>query len=460
MDAWTACGSEILQEINASSSTEAEIYMRQFRTENAARDYNHLINLINSESPSAQNQEIWLNGFSYGTFLVNRIVKMYPNLATHVLLDGTMTGSDAMTLFTDYDLAADFIFQEIWNYCSKDTFCAQKTGGSAQFGAMVIKKLLTDGHCHDFATKFLPVAHFQVVVRYVVLQLFPVREMLPMLMYRLNRCDADLDGPFLSNLFQVFASIYSTIAVKNPEAAKGQASRNIVLGSYIQVNEHIDRTTPNSELESRFQNSSLGYGLAIKAYRGSIYPTFPGRYSDPDGPVLAGNTNSTLKAVLFVSGELDSQTPARIARKRFLDSFLAAPERFEFTAPQRAHINSIELPSSSPCVTGITQSFVKSGGSSQAAQQFLASSEACKRPWFDYNAKTLKASRLGVGFGVDRLSDFWDGGLVSQDRGLIIGISVVVGLIVLIAIGALIFFFIVYRKKSQTPSETAYNRME
>jgi pimeloyl-ACP methyl ester carboxylesterase len=463
-DAWSACDREVRD--NSFMASSSEKWMQQFTTANAARDYDQIIRRVNSK-PGAPRQEIWLAGYSYGTMLVNRIVSMFPNLATHIIFDGIMFGPEARTIFTDYDLAQDAVFKQLFEACAADSLCSSKIP-SPTFGVDVMRRLAApELHCAKYTTDHASIDKFRIALRYIGIQDFSVREMLPMLMYRINRCDAKLDGEFLTKISQTFASIYEAVAVKNPNARQAQASRNIVLGSYIQINENIDTVTPLDTLLSRFNDSALGNGLSTMSYRKNIYPEFSGRYTDPDVAVLGGTGPTTIKAVIFINGEWDTQTPARIGKNRFLDSYLNVSQRFEFTVPMKAHINS--LPGRPhPCAVNIVQRFVLGGGSADAAATYQRTSSSCNsEPYFDFTAKFLQRTQLGYALGVSQLTEYWDGSLPSSNNpngglpmwALITIIVVAVVLVAVVIIGLIVFFMrkgkvsesVVVGRNDQTP---------
>eukprot|EP01122_Echinamoeba_exundans_P013025 TRINITY_DN5618_c0_g2_i1.p1 TRINITY_DN5618_c0_g2~~TRINITY_DN5618_c0_g2_i1.p1 ORF type:complete len:661 (+),score=96.87 TRINITY_DN5618_c0_g2_i1:26-1984(+) len=445
--AWAACDREVRTNSMMGMLQYEEKWMRQFSTANAARDYDQVIRRVNSK-PGAPRQEIWLAGYSYGTMLVNRIVSMFPNLATHVIFDGIMFGPEARTIFTDYDLAQDAVFKKLFEACAADSFCSSKIP-SPTFGVDVMRRVAAERHCAKFTTDLVSIDAFRVSLRYIGIQNFAVREMLPMLMYRLNRCDDKLDGAFLTKISKTFSSVYDSIAVKNPAPLTAQSSRNLVLGSYIQINENIDTVTPVDELLSRFSDSPLGNGLSITSYRNNIYPQFSGRYTDPDLAVLGGNGPTTLKAVIFINGEWDSQTPPHIGQNRFKDAYLNVSDRYEFTVPMKAHINSLpDRPH--PCAVNVVRQFVISHGSAASTARYQNSTYFCTEPYFDWNAKLLQRTQLGYALGVYDLSEYWDGSLPDNGNSnpsgglpLYIIIIIVVAAIVIVAIviiGVIVYF--------------------
>lgn len=422
--------------------------MRQFTTDSAARDYNRVITAVNAAA-IRKPQEIWLNGYSYGTMLVNRIVYMFPNLATHVLIDGIMFGPDARTIFTDYDLSGDFVFNQIFSACVEDAFCKTKIQ-SASFGVDTMKKV-SGGSCKHI-TDNIEMDKFRVMLRYIGVQNVVVREMLPMLMYRMNRCDDKIDGTFLAYFAQSMARSYDAIAVTNPSAYSAQRTRNLILGVYIQINENCDVTTPVAQLLARFDNSPLGPGLSVSSYRSNIYPAMSGRYMDPLGGVVSGNNATTVKAVMFVSGGWDSQTPARIGAARWNDSFLSVPNRFEFVAPRRAHINSLPgLPH--PCGSAVAKEFITKGGSVSAAEEYFRTSSDCTgTPWFDWNATLLTRTTLGQALGVIGISsDIWEarsGPADDSNTTMYIVIGVVGGVVFLAVVIIIIIVVVMKRNKA------------
>jgi hypothetical protein len=98
LDKWGPCTNEL-------RSVFGDAVLSQYTTSNAARDYNLAVEAVRKDliSSGFQPQEVWFYAFSYGTFLLNRILTLFPSIAHGVIMDGwsdvwTSGGSDVQHL--------------------------------------------------------------------------------------------------------------------------------------------------------------------------------------------------------------------------------------------------------------------------------------------------------------------------------------------------------------------------
>lgn len=66
-----------------------------FTTSNAARDLNRAIQTVKAEGGLAATQDVWIGGYSYGTYLLNRFLTLFPTVATGTFIHRTVISPPA-----------------------------------------------------------------------------------------------------------------------------------------------------------------------------------------------------------------------------------------------------------------------------------------------------------------------------------------------------------------------------
>jgi hypothetical protein len=230
---WQACYDE-MRTIFGSKLT-------LFTTSNAARDLNAAILGVRAESAQAASQELWVAGYSYGTYVVNRFLTLFPNVAngtcflahflgsasssnhlcwvSGALLDGIIYGPDGSNLFSSYDYNLNLNIDKIMADCRGDAYCRSKIT-SDSFAAETARKLysgacpaLTDKVSANYTFVFLKCVAFsgrscrhisdtlfRYLYRYALATQKITTQLIPVALYRLNRCDPKLDGAFISGI--------------------------------------------------------------------------------------------------------------------------------------------------------------------------------------------------------------------------------------------------------------------
>lgn len=118
-DYWGDCAA-YLQE------TQSE-YLPHITTSNVASDYNAVFSSI-------ENRSIVLLGASYGTYLSNRIMSMYPDAITAAVVDGIFMGPNK---FPDMDRNLNHTAKTFADQCDLDPTCREHFGNGLAFQKLV-----------------------------------------------------------------------------------------------------------------------------------------------------------------------------------------------------------------------------------------------------------------------------------------------------------------------------------
>ncbi|KAG2769825.1 hypothetical protein Pcac1_g19022 [Phytophthora cactorum] len=236
--------------------------LASFSTTSAAKD---LVTLV-SEFSNGKNTIVY--GVSYGSLLVERIMHLDPPQVTGYVLDGVATTTRATADLFPYFSRADTGFGEVG-----DAFmdlCAQDRGCSAHFKkphtlASTLYDLLDEFDNNPNSTcaaivgrlglgsEEAPPSYNLRVFLGRLLQDSIMRNAIPPLVYRLNRCQVK-DVDVLNYFFKTFAEIYR--GLKGPYFSE-------LLYYLIVFSEGWERPQPSmTEMTKRFTD----YGIAAETY--------------------------------------------------------------------------------------------------------------------------------------------------------------------------------------------------
>ncbi|ETW10431.1 hypothetical protein, variant [Aphanomyces invadans] len=345
-----------IQDVNTQLGDDADVnLLKAYSTTSAATDLSNLISLFGTTGG-----ETTVYGVSYGTYLVQRLMQLgNPNVKGYVL-DGVVSQSGSKVgeklSFADWSVNMNEIGQTFLAQCGKDAFC------SAKFSTSTIQDTLKSIYTSlDAKPKGTACGAFlqslsSMPPSYLLRQLFgqllqsqAVRSFIPVLIYRINRCNSN-DATAVSN----FITAYYNIIGASDES---DALDSSMLYNLVALSELFTFPTPTrATLQQRFINTSIAsdtsnlvtmYCLASggkdpgcaservapSKYR-FIYPT--DKYFDVPITIPAGTS------VLLMSGLLDPQTPPKFAKYQ-LNSFVGTAKKLiEF--PTSAHGTILNTP--------------------------------------------------------------------------------------------------------------------
>ena len=183
---------------------------------------------------------------------------------------------------------------------------------------VVFEKLYKNNSCPAI-TKTLSAAMLRSILGSFLIQV-TTRNYIPALLYRLNRCDPDLDFGALSFFLQALAANASRLPSCVPLGSS-------ILGTNIILAELFNPSYSMEQLQAMFNASffATGPGMAQK----QIYPYWP-VYTPDQYFNQSFTTNSA--SVLLLNGLLDPQTPFEYALGQF---------DYISTAPNQKHLIAI-----------------------------------------------------------------------------------------------------------------------
>ena len=296
----------------------------QLTTSNSARDLGALIDHL------AGGEEVFVYGGSYGTYLAIRYLQLFPDQPDGVIIDGI---SAPGTGFMHYDLGFNTTANALMDLCAADPSCA----GHFQEHPWVVAGALIDafdeGHCPALGTD----GDF---IRYFLGSLLfydKVRDIVPAVVHRLDRCDED-DVDAIVNLYYTYMGLWGMVPHRPPvlgeqpgkEGNEGTGYSN-ALFYHIATSEMWDpaigpaHATAMAEWETYVMSTGLTTWVASMA---AVWPAFPqdefnGGYPEYDGPLL------------MLQGGLDPATPGEQAQA--VGEHLMGPNQTWAYIPQAAH---------------------------------------------------------------------------------------------------------------------------
>lgn len=116
--------------------------LRHFSTTGAALDLGALI-----EATRKPGEEVVIVGASYGTYLTNRYLHLFPGQADAVIQDGVCPpeGCSARAI-VDYNRG----LEDLHRLCAEDDFCRGKLGPDPWARTLDLLQRLDEGHCNEF----------------------------------------------------------------------------------------------------------------------------------------------------------------------------------------------------------------------------------------------------------------------------------------------------------------------
>jgi len=120
-------------------------HTRHFTVSNAARDVHAFMTQSGALSRRSANYTVSLYGVSYGTFLTQRFLQIYPDSVDVVVLDGYIAPDNAWDFFAWYSQAAEAVYHKFLNGCAGDRVCRSHLGETPLYVAIMVRQGLFAG---------------------------------------------------------------------------------------------------------------------------------------------------------------------------------------------------------------------------------------------------------------------------------------------------------------------------
>ncbi|KDO18107.1 hypothetical protein SPRG_16522 [Saprolegnia parasitica CBS 223.65] len=360
------CAQDVNVQLGAAS------LLRSFSTTSAAMDLSKVI-------ASLGNDNTFVYGVSYGTYLVERLMQLENPSIKGYILDGVVSNSGSQTnqkmVFNDWDKNVDSVAQTFVELCTADAFCSAKFPGSDLKTTMTalyasLDAAPTKTQCASLLSSVqegLTPSDLLRIVFSTLLQDQSLRPLIPALVYRIQRCntndalavynflvqltssssdDSDvLDSTMLYNLV-VASELWRTPT--ESASALASAFKSTLIGSDV------------SDLAKMYCIASGGKdancaGVTSKPYR-LQYPT--DKYFNQPIAIPAG------ASVLLMGGRLDPQTYYKYGSYQY-DSFIGTAKRlveFNYSAHGVVGNTPVTTKNEAPCGAQILGSFVRADG--------------------------------------------------------------------------------------------------
>lgn len=294
--------------------------LEALRPAEAAADIRALI-----DATREPQQEVYVYGRSYGTYLVQRYLEIAPAQPSGVILDSTCAPPDC-AFPAPIDLAHDQAGKRLLQFCANDPFCSSKLPDPAGSLAALLSALDT-GHCgsqpgaRDATRTLLGFMLYDVTLRALI----------PAVIHRMTLCRPE-DVTALASLGEVIAGIEA-----DP------------LNSQV-----LQRHIVYSELwrePSEVEQTSLVQALVIGGMTQNLSPAYGAWPRYEPGPAPAPVLPASLP-LLMLQGDLDPLTPPLFATT--MRARLSGPLQNYIEVPRATHgvINTSLLASRSDTTCG------------------------------------------------------------------------------------------------------------
>jgi pimeloyl-ACP methyl ester carboxylesterase len=298
---WPACRDEV----RATWGDD----LRFFSTTQAANDLS--VAIARTRRPG---QKVFVYGGSYGTFWANRFAVLHPKDVDGVILDAPVAPGTALT---DYDLQFEPIGRKIFaELCPQAPKCAQHLGADpVAFLDRTFADLKT-GQCSSLGVS---IDTWKVVFG-IFLMDYNLRNWLPALVWRLDRCDPS-DQAAIAHLFD---ALFGSGAGGLPRTSK-------VLQVHVLLSELWPRTHADDAPIVAARDKAIFFQDAL-APTFAMQDTWPRYAVDPVATAYAPPT----VPVLTMAGSLDPAAPPALVGYGYRDN-LKGPHQTFVEIPYGAH---------------------------------------------------------------------------------------------------------------------------
>ena len=260
--------------------------LRFFSTTDAATDIGKTIEAIR-----APGEKVFVYGNSYGTFIGNRYLTLFPSQADGAILDGICPATGCNI---HQDLNLNLVAKRVFDACGQDASCRARLSSDPWAKLTDLQQRLASGHCSAFAGRYGAQALSTIMASTV-----DNRHLVPLALasaYRLDRCTAE-DAAAVKTLLKELAPGAFDLSDNAPHSD--------FLYQAILLSEFWEPGLTPEDLKAEVQELVVapGYGYSLAAMREDwlmpFYETPAELYSWADVSM----------PVLLLNGTLDAQTP-------------------------------------------------------------------------------------------------------------------------------------------------------
>jgi pimeloyl-ACP methyl ester carboxylesterase len=325
---WPAC--------IAAMQVAFEPALAGFTVSNTARDLGELIATLHDPDRPAS-----VYGVSYGPYVVNRYLQLYPEQPASVVLDSICGPGNCA--FSAADAKFDTVARAFLDGCSAEATCAAHLGPDASSKLAAIYAQLDAGACPAATAAGLT----RTTLRHAFAQMlyhWDQRVLIPPIAYRLGRCAAK-DIPVL----QHFGAV-----VNAPATVASLEGFSTALAFHIGLSELWDDPSPGPDAyrtQEAMQLISNGVGARMSA----VHDAWPRTPHD----AYFGSWATTTVPMLLLGGSLDPATP--LAYEHGAMTAFAGPNQTFVSVPRAGHNVLVESPATTnarPCGLTLFLQFV------------------------------------------------------------------------------------------------------
>jgi pimeloyl-ACP methyl ester carboxylesterase len=264
--------------------------LAEFSVSNAARDIRQAMSLARE-----QGQRQFLYGVSYGSYLVQRFLRLFPDQLDGAILDSVTIPEQDLT---EYDLQADPVAMRMAERCAASPVCAEKLGADPWATIRDTIDALEQGHCAESGLTGEGVS----TMLWTFLDPPELRAVLFPLLYRLARCEPGDVAAAGEALTYLQAGLW-------PFPAELQALDTLLLGLHLATTELVQRPFSRDALLAACDDVTFCAGVAAVALPFfERWPTYEeplaGAWPAPETPILAFNGDMDVKTTIETSSRL------------------------------------------------------------------------------------------------------------------------------------------------------------
>ena len=343
---------------NCYSAFDAEYgAQKQFYSSvNVAYDIAALIQKMNTQ------QETYVYGLGYGSLVVSRLLKLVEQNGLNILkgsildsiIDTTGQNSYGGLLALSYaDEITNQVGIEFLKLCNgTDNLCAQKIGNvdPIKYFHDTIEKVYHNNTCKAIK-EGIPADQFKAILAFLLLG-SDTKVFIPALLYRMNRCDEDLDVATILHIRDYYVAQKAAFSnLTSIPLASPLATANLIFGELYNSEISLE------ELKVQYNNfTSIGLGDSV------YWANLKEITSWTPYTVNANFYNKTITTTvptLLINGEFDAETPLWSAQNQL--KAIQGP-RALITVPKTGHMTFFDGSASNqtiPCGMQILINFLK-----------------------------------------------------------------------------------------------------